>query len=118
MIRHVTCGSQSQQLLNSQRFRVSARAGQLQPTAWQESCSQSAGTCTERGRGTGREVTVMRWGHDKLVDQLIANNAARPRPGMDKPDKAMLAITSSVPLKVLHPKQQVAQALLDRRESA
>ena len=29
----------------------------------------------------------MDWGHDDdIVDQLIANNAARPIPGMEKPD--------------------------------
>lgn len=35
----------------------------------------------------------MRWGHDDLVDKLIANNAARPRPGMEKPDVTRLALT-------------------------
>ncbi len=60
----------------------------------------------------------MRWGHDKLVDQLIADNAARPRPGMDKPDKTMLAITSGVRLKVVQPKQRAAKLSLGRRKSA
>ena len=34
----------------------------------------------------------MKWERDTLVDQLIAKNAARPRPGMDKPDAAMMTL--------------------------
>ena len=34
----------------------------------------------------------MKWKRDTLVDQLIAKNAARPRPGMEKPDAAMLTL--------------------------
>ena len=37
------------------------------------------------------------WGRDDIVDKLIANNAARPVPGMDKPDAAVLAIPGGVP---------------------
>ena len=38
----------------------------------------------------------MRWGRDDLVDKLIANNAAKPRPGMDKPDWTRLTMVGSV----------------------
>ena len=34
----------------------------------------------------------MKWERDTLVDQLIAKNVARPRPGMDKPDVAMMTL--------------------------
>lgn len=34
----------------------------------------------------------MSWLQDDLVDRLIAKNAARPRPGMDKPDLKILSI--------------------------
>ena len=35
---------------------------------------------------------MLRWRYqDDLVDELIAQNAARPRPGMDKPDLEVLA---------------------------
>ena len=34
----------------------------------------------------------MKWERDTLVDQLIAKNVARPRPGMDKPDAAMMRL--------------------------
>ena len=50
----------------------------------------------------------MRWGQDKLVDQLIADNTARPRPGMDKPDKAMLAITSGVRFEIAQSTRRTA----------
>ena len=36
------------------------------------------------------------WGRDDIVDKLIANNAARPLPGMDKPDAAVLSIRGTV----------------------
>ena len=38
----------------------------------------------------------MWWQKDDLADQLIANNAARPRPGMEKPDIARLTISGLV----------------------
>ena len=38
----------------------------------------------------------MWWQRDDLADQLIANNAARPRPGMDKPDLAMMRMPGQV----------------------
>ena len=34
----------------------------------------------------------MTWLRDSLVDRLIAKNAARPRPGMDKPDLRVVAL--------------------------
>lgn len=34
----------------------------------------------------------MWWWKDDLVDKLIGNNAARPRPGMDKPDSERLTL--------------------------
>ena len=34
----------------------------------------------------------MWWQKDDLADKLIANNAARPRPGMDKPDFERIAM--------------------------
>ena len=46
------------------------------------------------GAGISRSASgcEMTWGHDDLVDKLIANNAARPHPGMDKPDRAVLTL--------------------------
>lgn len=38
----------------------------------------------------------MRWGRDDLVDKLIANNAARSRPGMEKPDVTRLTLIGQV----------------------
>jgi hypothetical protein len=38
--------------------------------------------------------TDKKWQYDSLVDELIAKNTARPRPGMDKPDLAILARVS------------------------
>ncbi len=36
----------------------------------------------------------MWWQKDDLADKLIANNAARPRPGMEKPDRERLRINA------------------------
>ena len=39
----------------------------------------------------------MKWGSDDLVDKLISDNTARPRPGMDKPDAATVTLIGGVP---------------------
>ena len=45
----------------------------------------------------------MWWGKDDIVDKLIGNNAARPRPGMDEPDSERLTIDRYVPPKKPRP---------------
>lgn len=45
----------------------------------------------------------MWWGKDDLVDKLIGNNAARPLPGMDKPDYKRLTIGRYEPGKKPRP---------------
>lgn len=52
----------------------------------------------------------MKWTRDDLVDQLIANNAARPRPGMDKPDVAMMTLTGKVQKTAATAKGQTADS--------
>ncbi len=38
----------------------------------------------------------MWWQKDDLADKLIANNAARPIPGMEKPDRERLTLNGLV----------------------
>ena len=49
----------------------------------------------------------MWWQEDDLADKLIANNAARPIPGMEKPDKARLDSTGTVRRKTSMPAYEV-----------
>ena len=52
----------------------------------------------------------MWWGKDDLVDKLIGNNAAHPRPGMDKPDSKRLTIGRYVPGKKPRPAEESENA--------
>ena len=55
----------------------------------------------------------MKWGQDKLVDQLIANNAARPRPGMDTPVKEMISLPRRGPQPQSADAREATDAELD-----
>ena len=50
----------------------------------------------------------MWWQEDDLADKLIANNTARPIPGMEKPDMARLGINGAVRRKTSMPADEVA----------
>lgn len=59
----------------------------------------------------------MWWQEDDLADKLIANNAARPIPGMEKPDMARLGSTGAVPRKTSMPAKETSRSLRQRTKA-
>ena len=56
----------------------------------------------------------MWWGKDDIVDKLIGSNAARPRPGMDKPDRERLKVVRYTPRKKPRPADEESGKALSR----